>query len=126
MRGLRVLVVEDEKDTRELLVFTMQQCGANVIDAASAHEAFKIFKQSQPEILVCDIGMPEMDGYTFIRRLRTFSKEQGGQIPAIALTAYAGESDQKQALAAGFQKHLAKPVDPSDLVAAITHLISTS
>jgi PAS domain S-box-containing protein len=122
--GLRVLVVEDEKDTRELLVFTMQQCGAKVIDAASAHEAFKILKQYQPEILVCDIGMPEMDGYAFIRQLRTFSKEQGGQIPAIALTAYAGESDQKQALAAGFQRHLSKPIDFEELVEAIMSLSS--
>ncbi|ARV62651.1 hypothetical protein BZZ01_32030 [Nostocales cyanobacterium HT-58-2] len=120
--GVRVLIVEDEQDTRELLVFTIQQYGAQVTAAASAREALKILKQSQPNILVCDIAMPEMDGYTLIRQVRTLPKEQGGQIRAIALTAYAGESNQKQALAAGFQRHLSKPVDLEELVEAIASL----
>ncbi|QSJ15710.1 PAS domain S-box protein [Nostoc sp. UHCC 0702] len=123
LRGVRVLTVEDEQDTRELLVFTIGQYGAQVTAAASAREALEIFKQFQPDILVCDIAMPEMDGYTLIRQIRTWPKEQGGQIKAIALTAYAGESDQKQALAAGFQRHLSKPVDPEELVEAIASLI---
>ncbi|MBU7587182.1 MAG: PAS domain S-box protein [Nostoc sp. TH1S01] len=119
LQGLQVLTVEDEQDTRELLVFTIQEYGAQVKAAASADEALEILKQSQPDILVCDIAMPEMDGYTLIRQIRTWPKEQGGQIPAIALTAYAGESDHKQALAAGFQRHLSKPVDLEQLVEAI-------
>ncbi|MFN6487054.1 MULTISPECIES: PAS domain S-box protein [unclassified Nostoc] len=123
LRGVRVLTVEDEEDTRELLVFIIQQYGAEVTATASASEALKILKQSPPDILVCDIAMPEMDGYTLIRQLRTWPKEQGGQIKAIALTAYAGESDQKQALEAGFQRHLSKPIDPEELVEAIASLI---
>ncbi|MBE9007300.1 response regulator [Fortiea sp. LEGE XX443] len=124
LRGVRVLVIEDEQDTRELLVFIIQQYGAEVTATPSAIEALKVFPQSQPDIIVCDIAMPEMDGYTFIRQVRTWTQEQGGQIPAIALTAYAGESNRKQALAAGFQRHLSKPVDPEELVEAIASLIS--
>ncbi|NEU80728.1 PAS domain S-box protein [Nostoc sp. UIC 10630] len=123
LRGVRVLTVEDEQDTRELLVFMIEQYGAEVTAAASGREALKILKQSQPDILVCDIAMPEMDGYMLIRQVRTWPKEQGGQIKAIALTAYAGESDQKQALAAGFQRHLSKPIDPEELIEAIASLI---
>ncbi|MBC1221350.1 PAS domain S-box protein [Nostoc sp. UCD122] len=123
LRGVRVLTVEDEQDTRELLVFMIGQYGAEVTAAASGREALKILKQSQPDILICDIAMPEMDGYMLIRQVRSWPKEQGGQIKAIALTAYAGESDQKQALAAGFQRHLSKPIDPEELVEAIASLI---
>lgn len=122
LRGLRVLTVEDEQDTRELLVFTIGHYGAQVTAAASAREALEILKQFQPDILVCDIAMPEMDGYALIRQVRTWPKEQGGQIKAIALTAYAGEFDQKQALAAGFQRHLSKPIDPEELIEAIASL----
>ncbi|RCJ15922.1 hypothetical protein A6S26_06400 [Nostoc sp. ATCC 43529] len=124
LRGVRVLTVEDDQDTRELLAFTIGQYGAQVTAVASAHEALKILKQCQPDILVCDIAMPEMDGYTLIRHIRTWPKEQGGQIKAIALTAYAGEFNQKQALAAGFQRHLSKPVDPEELIEAIASLIN--
>jgi PAS domain S-box-containing protein len=125
LRGVRVLTVEDEQDTRELLVFMIQQYGAEVTAAASAIEALEIWPQFQPDILVCDIAMPEMDGYTLIRQVRTWPKEQGGAIPAIALTAYAGEANQQQALAAGFQKHLSKPVTPEKLVQAIADLLNT-
>ncbi|MBO3459170.1 PAS domain S-box protein [Aetokthonos hydrillicola Thurmond2011] len=126
LRGVRVLIVEDEQDTRELLVYTIEQYGAEVTGASSVREALKILQQSLPDILVCDIAMPEMDGYTLIREIRTWTKEQGGEIPAIALTAYAGEVDQKQALAAGFQRHLSKPVDPEQLAQAIVLLMQSS
>jgi PAS domain S-box-containing protein len=122
LHGVRVLTVEDDQDTRQLLVFTIGQYGAHVTSAASAREALKTLKQSLPDIIVSDIAMPEMDGYTLMREIRTWSKEQGGEIPAIALTAYAGESNQKQALAAGFQKHLSKPVDFEELIQAIALL----
>jgi CheY-like chemotaxis protein len=79
-------------------------------------------RQSLPDVLICDIGMPDMDGYMLMRQVRTLPAEQGGKIPAIALTAYAGDYDQKQALAAGFQQHIAKPVEPEELVKAIAAL----
>lgn len=122
LSGIRALVVDDEADTRDLLVFIIQQHGAEVTAAASATEALKAFKQFQPNVLLCDIAMPEIDGYMLIRQVRTWPLEQGGQIPAIALTAFAGELNQQQALAAGFQKHLAKPVEPDELVQAIANL----
>lgn len=120
LSGVRVLVVDDEPDTRELLAVIMLESGATGTTAASAIEALELLQQFQFDILVCDIGMPEINGYMLIRQLRASSILQ---IPAIALTAYAGEFNQKQALAAGFQKHLSKPVDPQDLVRAIASLV---
>ncbi len=120
---LRVLVVDDEADMRELVGFILEQRGAEVQTAASALEALIVFDQFNPNVLISDIGMPMMDGYMLMRQVRTRSPEQGGQIPAIALTAYAGELDQRQALAAGFGQHIAKPVEPDELVKAIATLI---
>ncbi len=122
LHGIHILVVDDEEDTRELLVFIMEQYGAQVTAASSATQAWELLQQMQPDFLVCDIAMPEKDGYTLIRELRA-SSHQSSQIPSLALTAYAGEINQKQALAAGFQKHLAKPVDPDELVKAIALLV---
>lgn len=122
LHGVAILVVDDEPDTREVISFVLEQAGANVTKAASAREALEILAHSLPNILVCDIGMPEIDGYMLIRQVRTRSKQQGGEIPAIALTAYAGEVNQQQAIAAGFQKHLSKPVGPEELVRAIASL----
>ncbi|MBD2356129.1 PAS domain S-box protein [Tolypothrix sp. FACHB-123] len=121
--GVRILVVDDDVDTRDLLSFILQQHGAEVTAAASAAAALAELKHSQPHILLCDIAMPEIDGYTLIREIRTMAIEQGGKIPAIALTAFAGELNQQQALAAGFQKHLAKPVESDELVQAIARLL---
>jgi CheY-like chemotaxis protein len=89
----------------------------------SAGEAIAFLEQSQPNILLSDIGMPDMDGYMLMRQIRAMPAEQGGQILAIALTAYAGEIDRQQALAAGFQHHLAKPVEPNELVKVILNLL---
>lgn len=122
LSGVRVLVVDDEPDTRDLLEFIVQQYGAEVTTAASASEAWELLEQIQPDVLVCDIAMPEKDGYTLIRELRA-SSQKSSQIPALALTAYAGELNQQQALTAGFHKHLAKPVDPDELVRAIASLV---
>ncbi|MBE9127132.1 MULTISPECIES: PAS domain S-box protein [unclassified Coleofasciculus] len=124
LTGLRILVVDDEPDVRELVAFILEEAGATVSVATSAMEALNLIEQSLPDVLVCDIGMPKMDGYMFMRQLRTLSPEQGGQIVAIALTAYAGEHDQQQALAAGFQQHLSKPVEPEELVRAIAALMN--
>ncbi|MCF2149248.1 ATP-binding protein [Desmonostoc muscorum LEGE 12446] len=122
LAGLCILVVDDDADTCDYLSFVLEQAGATVILAASADEALQVLVQSTPDILLSDIGMPDMDGYMLIRQVRSLPLEQGGQIPAIALTAYAGEINQQQAIAAGFQKHLSKPVEPEYLLRTITSL----
>jgi len=123
LAGVRVLVVDDDADMRELAAFTLMQSGAQVATAASGVQALALLNQSVPDLLLCDIGMPEMDGYALIRQIRKWSPQQGGTIPAIALTAYAGEINQQQALAAGFQIHISKPVEPEELVKAIARLL---
>ena len=122
LKGLRILVVDDEADMREFLSFLLKEYGVEVTVVASAKEALQVLHQVKPDLLLSDIGMPEVDGYMLIRQIRAMPPEQGGQIPAIALTAYAGETDYKQALAAGFQKHISKPVEPDELVDAIAKL----
>ncbi|MEH2280199.1 MAG: AAA family ATPase [Nostoc sp.] len=122
LSGLEILVVDDDADMREFLPFMLEQYGATVTVAASAIEALTALSQSQPNLMISDIGMPEMDGYMLMRQVRSLEPEQGGTIPAIALTAYAGEMDHQQAIAAGFQQHISKPVDPEKLVKAIVSL----
>jgi CheY-like chemotaxis protein len=123
LEGVRVLVVDDEVDTLELIVFILQQYGASVKAVNSAGEAMVALATWSPEILLSDIGMPEIDGYMLIRQIRALPKEQGGEIKAIALTAYAGEADHQQILLAGFQKHITKPCVPVELATAIASLI---
>ncbi|MBD2113884.1 MULTISPECIES: ATP-binding protein [Cyanophyceae] len=122
LKGLRVLLVDDEMDTRDVFSFLLEQAGAEVVAVASAAAALTALTQLKPDLLLSDIGMPNTDGYQLMRQIRTLPPEQGGTIAAIALTAYAGELDQQQALAAGFQLHLAKPVEPKDLMKAIATL----
>jgi signal transduction histidine kinase/CheY-like chemotaxis protein len=119
LEGVNILVVDDEADTRELLITLLEQSGARVTAVASASEALEKLEQWQPDVLLSDIGMPDEDGYSLIRRVRTLSKERGGQIPAIALTAYARTEDRIRALEAGFQTHIAKPLEPAELIAVI-------
>ncbi|MCC5600165.1 hybrid sensor histidine kinase/response regulator [Nostoc favosum] len=123
LNGVKVLLVDDERDTRELIAFILEQSGAVVTQAASAMEALQIMPEFQPNLLLSDIGMPEVDGYTLIRQIRAMSQEMGGTIPAIALTAYAAEADYQQAIAAGFGQHITKPVEPAKLLQAIANLI---
>ncbi|ACC83426.1 PAS domain S-box protein [Nostoc punctiforme] len=123
LNGVKVLLVDDERDTRELIAFILEQSGAVVNQTASAVEALQTMPQFQPNLLLSDIGMPEIDGYMLMRQIRAMSPEQGGTIPAIALTAYAGEADYQQAIAAGFGQHITKPVEPAKLVRAIANLI---
>jgi CheY-like chemotaxis protein len=125
LSGLHVLVVDDEADIRDLVAFILEQAGAEVTLTTSASDALAALNQSLPNVLLCDVGMPEVDGYMLMHQVRALPSEQGGLIPAIALTAYAGESNQKQALAAGFQLHISKPVEPEELVRAIAQLIAT-
>jgi len=122
LAGLKVLVVDDDPDSRDLVAFLLQEYGVEVIVVASALEALTTLTNNQPDLLLCDIGMPDMDGYMLMRQIRALPPEKGGQIPAIALTAYAGESNQQQALKAGFQWHLAKPVEPMDVIAVIMEI----
>lgn len=119
LTGIKILVVDDDVDTRELVAFILEQTGAEITQASSAKNALEILPNSVPDILVCDIGMPEMDGYALMRQVREMPSKQVREIPAIALTAYAGEIDRQQALSAGFQMHLSKPVEPDQLVNAI-------
>ncbi|WP_416676796.1 hybrid sensor histidine kinase/response regulator [Egbenema bharatensis] len=122
--GLQILIVDDEADMRELLCFILEEQGATVRVAASAAEALQRIPQFLPDVLISDIGMPEMDGYALMRQIRTLPSEQGGSVPAIALTAYVGEQNQRKALASHFQQHLSKPVEPEVLVRTIAILVN--
>jgi signal transduction histidine kinase len=122
LAGVRVLVVEDETDTRELLVVALQQCGAEVSAFGSVPEALEALERALPHVLLSDIGVPGEDGYSLIRKVRARGPGQGGDLPAAALTAYARVEDRQRALDAGYQTHLAKPVDPTELIAAVARL----
>jgi signal transduction histidine kinase/ActR/RegA family two-component response regulator len=125
LEGLQILVVDDEADALELLSTILQKYGADVIAVASVKQALTIIETAtdrSPDVLVSDIGMPDEDGYSLIRKLRQLEAQQGGKLPAIALTAYAGSDDRRQALLAGFQMHLTKPVDADELVAVVASL----
>jgi signal transduction histidine kinase/CheY-like chemotaxis protein len=124
--GLRILVVDDESEARELLTLTFEHQGAKVKAAASSAEALKFLKSWRPAVLIADIGMPEMDGYQLIRRIRELPKGNGREIPAVAVTAYAGEMDRTNALDAGYDVHIAKPFSSETLTAAVTKLLDKS
>jgi CheY-like chemotaxis protein/anti-sigma regulatory factor (Ser/Thr protein kinase) len=120
--GVRVLVVDDEADTRDLLATALGHAGAQVEPAASAGEALDALRERRPDVLVCDIGMPGVDGYALLGRVRALPPEEGGLVPAVALTAYARADDRRRALAAGYQIHVAKPVDPDELIAVVARM----
>jgi len=122
LKGLRVLIVDDDIDSRELISVALEQYGAETMAVASAAEAFDALQKFKPDVLVCDIGMPGEDGYDLIKRVRALELDQGGGTPAIALTAFAGVEDRQRAISAGYQMHVAKPVEPESLVEAITIL----
>jgi len=124
--GLKIMVVDDEEDARALLVEVLGERGARVCTAESVAHALAQFAVFEPDVLVSDIGMPEADGYALIRQVRRLDPGAGGNIPAIALTAYARTQDVERALEAGFQRHLAKPVDAERLIGMIAQLASTS
>ncbi|BBD58017.1 multi-sensor hybrid histidine kinase [Nostoc sp. HK-01] len=124
LTGLHILVVDDDLDTGKFLTVVLEQLGAKVTAIASGSQALEFLATSKADILLSDIGMPGIDGYMLIRLIRALPPEQGGQIPAIALTAYAGEINQQQALAAGFQIHLIKPVEQPQLLNAIRQILA--
>ncbi|MDI3289436.1 response regulator [Polyangium sp. 15x6] len=122
LTGVRVLVVDDEPDTRELLLRILVECHAEVRTAGSVVEALAELARDQPTVLVSDIGMPQEGGYELIQKVRQLPQERGGRVPALALTAFARAEDRTRALLAGYQMHLAKPVKPSELVAHVASL----
>jgi CheY-like chemotaxis protein len=122
-KGLRVLVVDDESEARELLILMFEQQGAKVRAASSSAEALQLLKSWLPAVLIADIGMPDTDGYGLIRNIRELPKNRGGQIPAVAVTAYASETDRKRAVEAGYHTHIAKPFPPEKLMAAVAKLL---
>jgi CheY-like chemotaxis protein len=119
LRGIRIVVVEDDDDARLLLGEVLAGAGAAVRLAASAPEGFETIRNDPPHVLICDIGMPMEDGFSLMRRVRALPPEHGGDVPAIALTAYARPEDARATADAGFQMHLVKPVSPEAILEAV-------
>ena len=117
--GLRILILEDEADAREMISAVLKGYGAEVEMAPDVSTGFLLLQTWQPDVIISDIGMPGEDGYSFMRRVRALKPEQGGKIPAIALTAYARMEDRFKALSAGFQNHITKPIEPAELAITI-------
>ena len=126
LRGLKVLLVDDESDARELISRILRDCNAAVQTAANAAEALSLARSERFELLLTDIGMPELDGFDLLSRLRALGPARGGTLPAIALTAFARPEDRLRALEAGFLDHVAKPVEPSEMIATISRVASAS
>ncbi len=122
LQGLRVLAVDDEADTREMIRAVLEHCKMEVITAGSASEALEAIVQSRPDVLLSDLGMPGEDGYTLIAKVRALPAERCGQIPAAALTAYVRAEDRVKVLRSGFQLHVSKPLEPNELVAVVANL----
>jgi CheY-like chemotaxis protein len=120
--GLRVLLVDDEPEARQIISTVITRTGAEVRTCKSAHEALAKLSEWKPDVILSDIAMPEQDGYSFIRQVRSLPRDKGGDTPAAALTAYARDIDRRQALAAGYQMHIAKPIGASQLVTMIARL----
>ena len=123
LTGVRVLAVDDEADSRGLLRVVLEAAGATVITAGSAPEALGLLESNPPDVMVADIGMPEMDGFELIKHVRTLPNRVAAQVPSAALTAFARSEDRTKALQSGFEMHLAKPVDPGELVASVATLV---
>ncbi|RCJ41375.1 histidine kinase [Nostoc punctiforme NIES-2108] len=122
LTGIRVLTVDDDADARELLTVLLAEYGAKVLTVSSAAQVLANLESFQPDVLVSDIGMPEVDGYSLIQQIRALTAEKGGEIPAIALTAYARIEDSLRAITSGYQRHVTKPLDPEELVQAVVAL----
>jgi CheY-like chemotaxis protein len=123
LADLRVLAVDDEADTLELVRMILERCNIKVTTALSASEALAAMEAVKPDVLISDIGMPVEDGYQLIGQVRALAPERGGNTPAIALTAYAGEADRRRVLEAGYQTHMAKPIEPAELLRAVASLV---
>ncbi|MDZ8263174.1 response regulator [Nostoc sp. ChiQUE01b] len=123
LSNLQILLVDDDSDTREFETFLLEQNGAKVTAVTSGLEALQVLDSFIPDVIISDIGMADIDGYMLIRQIRSRPPNQGGTIPAIALTAYAADIDQEKALTAGFQAHITKPLEPEELVRKILNLL---
>ena len=122
LSGVKVLVVDDEPDARALIGRVLAECHAEVFAAASSDEALAELSRFRPHVLVSDIGMPQIDGYQFMREVRKRPPEQGGNTPAVALTAFARSEDRTKAMMAGYTVHVAKPIEPQELMATVANL----
>ena len=120
--GLTVLVVEDNDDAREMLVAMLEAHGARAVAASCSEDGVRLFDEQHPDLIVADIGLPDEDGYSFIRRVRAHERDGTAQVPAVAITALATPRDRGRALSAGYQLHLAKGSDPNLLVSALATL----
>jgi CheY-like chemotaxis protein len=118
-----VLVVDDDRDARELIARILTDCHARVRIAASAREAFETLQADMPDLLISDLGMPDVDGFELLSWIRALPRDRGGLLPAVALTAFARSEDRLRALEAGFSSHISKPVEPSELIDAVGSLI---
>lgn len=122
LAGVNVLVVDDDADARELMMHVLGGCGANVTPCSSGADCLRLLPDLKPDVLITDIGMPEMDGYSLVRQVRVLPVGRGGRTPAVALTAFARSEDRRRAMLAGFDAHVAKPVEAGELVAVVARL----
>ncbi|MFP5391109.1 MAG: ATP-binding protein, partial [Gammaproteobacteria bacterium] len=122
LSGLKVLVVDDEPDARDLIKRILSDCHAEVTTASSAAEGLAAFRRQRPDVLVSDLGMPDVDGFELLNQVRALGREQGVDTPAVALTAFARSEDRLRALEAGFRSHISKPVEPSELIATVAQM----
>ena len=124
LSGVHVLVVDDEPDARDLIKRILSDCNASVATAGSASAALAAFRETRPDVLVSDLGMPDVDGFELLARVRALGPAAGGDLPAVALTAFARSEDRIRALEAGFRAHIAKPVEPSELIAIVASIVA--
>ena len=124
LQNVRILAIDDDNDTREMLRFILQQAGGEVTAVESVKEALESFQTSPPDVIVSDIGMPEYNGYALISLIRANDERMGRTTPAIALTAYTSPADEKTALESGFQKYIGKPFGPAELIDSIRTLVA--
>lgn len=122
LAGLRILLVDDESDAREMVSAILSEAGAEVATTTGVRQAVEMVKRRKPDVLISDIGMPGEDGYDLVRRVRALPAEEGGQIPAIALTAFVRTQDRLKVLSAGYQMHVPKPVEPIELATVVASL----
>jgi CheY-like chemotaxis protein len=122
LSGVKVLTVDDEADARQLVKRVLTARGATAFCAANASDALELLRRELPDVVLCDIGMPDEDGFALLAKLRALDSASGGQVPVVALTAFARPEDRRRMLLAGFQMHVAKPVEPAELIAVVANI----